>query len=168
MTLTTHLIHSLETLYFILIVIMLLQVGKLYISSTPPNQKSKYKGTKTQSTGYFNNKPDGNIQKKPTSDHYSYKLPEPEVSISSEHESPPLTHNATSVIRKPHPSKNTAILNGYIDDHFSETQKNNQAEISGSQWNSDTDDEIITITEPSNEIIWGKPSLTINAAMSKN
>jgi len=156
---------------------MLFQVRKHYKLFANPSLKTKQKAavTKTEirpSLHAFN-------QIRPAPKYYFHKLPELEVSISSEQDitsltSLPLTKepirtsktSKNSLLRNPIPKKKNskpeqalrpthkAILNNYIDDFFSEpaqeeVQESDHFACLDFQMNPPANDEIITVNESS-------------------
>jgi len=153
MTLTTFFIHSLEAVYFLLIIVTLFQIGKHYILSSVSSLKPKQKEVKPSSACRPAANLNRRIQNKPPSDHYFYKLPEPEVSISSEQSSAFLTQERP-LTPQTSASKNKLILNNYIDNFFSAAPPTEAQEIDSSaflnfQTDSAEEDEFITVIEPS-------------------
>jgi len=175
--LTTNFIHTLEAINLFLVLVMLFQVRKHYKLFANPSLKTKHKAavTKTEirpALHAFN-------QTRPAPKYYFHKLPELEVSTSSDQDIASFT-NSTSInepaqtkkatkkpllrnpisrkknskpVQAPRPT-HKVILNNYIDDFFTEpaqkeAQENDHFACLDFQINSPANDEIITVNEPS-------------------
>ena len=179
---TTNLIHTLEALSIFLMLVMLFQIRKHYkLFSNPKlqathNQKAAETKTSSRPTLHTFN------QEKPAPKYYFNKLPELEVSISSDHDIASFTkkpfmngsalsettlkkasiRNSFTKKKRPKPEQapratHKVILNNYIDDFFTEPEhkevkENDHFACLDFQVNSPANDEIITVIEPTEVI----------------
>ena len=139
---------------------MVFQIGKHYIlcfiSSRKTKQSLKKKKRKKLSSPYTSRRLhlDQTSRNMPPVDYSVYRLPEPEISISSAPEI--IKPIAKTLILKETPEQQDAsILSSYIDDFFTATQSikvktYRQSEELECDMNLPLDDEIITVTEPRN------------------
>jgi len=177
---TTNLIHTLEAISIFLMLVMLFQIRKHYKLFITPELKTKHKAAEAKTSirptlHTFN-------QDKPAPKYYFNKLPELEVSISSDHDIASFTKTPFmngSALSKTTPKKasirnsftkkkrskpeqaprptHKVILNNYIDDFFAEpehkeAQENDHFACLDFKINSPANDEIITVNEPSEMI----------------
>ena len=175
---TINFIHTLEAISIFLAFVMLFQVRKHYILFSEPKLKTTLKpkiATHKKTTAYstFNEK----SSNRPASKYYFPKLPELEVTVSSDQDiasftnTPSIKSTINSKVATKHSIKRSvtkkkkakqapsassthkAILHNYIDDFFSETTP---AEVQHPdilpyldlQISSPAIDEIITVNEP--------------------
>lgn len=164
-------INALEATYFLLIFLMLFRVRKLYLSFAAPGLKTRQKILKPQKLKQQKSiklkrtkspalKLNRNAQSHLPTNYYYDKLPEPEVSISSDQDIAFLTKK-TFKPKMDSLSKNKDILNSYIDDFFpvspsKSVQKPDDLAFLNYQISSPSDDEIITVVESNSEIAYGQ------------
>jgi len=147
-------IHSLEVTFVLLLALGFFQIRKHYILYTvPPSQKSrpvqKLKTTKPQTESLPTINLERQTQNKHQPNYYFHKLPQPEVSISSDQDLAFLSKKTPKPIltRTPKPTqatKHKAILNNYIDDFFSVSSPD---EFQEPVFQKPIDDEFITVLE---------------------
>ena len=150
-------IKSLEVVYWLLLFVMVFQISKHYILCSVSSRKTKQnlkqkKGFSKPHTIHRRIHLDQNSQTIPPLDYSVYKLPELEISISSEPEI------FVPIVKKSTPKKtlepqDKSVLSSYIDDFFSASssaETGHQSKAVDCDINLPLDDEIITVTEPSN------------------
>ena len=167
----TTIINSLEGAYFLLIALTLFQITKHYILCAVSSHKTKRKYIKPLTICRSDNNSTEDKKTLLPLNYYNYKLPEPEISISSErsaifhlkdiHFQSQATPFQTKEAPKPKPtfaSQNKSVLNNYIDDFFAISPKEDSTKTYKLPCiehtiNSPANDEFITVLEPSNDRI---------------
>ena len=171
----TTIINSLEGAYFLLIALTLFQITKHYILCAISSHKTKRKYAKPQTTCRSDNNSNQDNKTLSPLNYYNYKLPEPEISISSERsaifhlkdihfqsltpsfqtkEAPkqiPKTKTKTTLA-----PQEKSVLNNYIDDFFSVSPKADSSKSCKSPLiehtiNSPANDEFITVQKTNND-----------------
>lgn len=158
-------INTLEVVCALLLVLGFFQIRKHYVlfsnsldQKTRPEQKLKTTKPQTAKRPAMSLEP--KIQNKPQPDYYFHKLPEPEVSISSNQDLAFLSKKTPKPkpTRSPNPlgtpksgltTKHKGILNNYIDDFFSVSPPDEfqQAVFQEPVFQKAIDDEFITVVE---------------------
>jgi len=155
--------HSLEAAYFLLIILTFCQISKYYFLSSASSlaRRQKRKLKQKNSKPYTLHHPTTNLnlgaQSLPPLDYYFYKLPEPEVSVSSEQDIIIVEKEIPRPILTTTP-KNKTILNNYIDDFFSvappkRAQQSKISDILSYQVTPPEKNEVITLSEPYTEMV---------------
>jgi len=162
---TINLIHTLETISIFLVLILLIQIKKHYILCSKPKLDKKHRPVNKKA---IQPKLNVNHHYKAGSKYYGHKLPELEVSMSSDQDIATFTKTPflkdlalktaikkkkTKPVSEPR-STHKAILNGYIDDCFSahipaETEQTASLTFLDLKVDLPANDEIITVNEPS-------------------
>jgi len=158
-------INTLEVACALLLGLGFFQIRKHYVlfsnssdQKTRPEQKLKTTKPQTAKRPAMSLEP--KIHNKPQPDYYFHKLPEPEVSISSNQDLAFLSKKTPKPIptRSPKPlrtpksgltTKHKGILNNYIDDFFSVSPSDEfqQAVLQEPVFQETIDDEFITVVE---------------------
>ena len=164
----TDIILTLEIISVLLVCLLLFKIRSHYLLSSALKLKAQQKSRATKRLQQSSIKSD--LQYKPASPYYYHKLPEPEVSISSEQEIAPFTNsmflrkitnkvdttNSTTKPSSVSQSTHKAILNNYIDDFFSssviEVAPSSHKPFANPSISAPANDEIITVDE-TNEMV---------------
>lgn len=175
---TINIIHILEVTSVLLVLMLLIQVRKHYkLLSKPKLEKKQRTVSRTTNKRTIQTALDVNHHYKAASQYYGHKLPELEVSISSDQDIASFSnssflknlsrqaatnkdraHNSVTQKKqkKPNPESqptHKAILNSYIDDCFAsspaiETEASEALNFLDQQESSPANDEFITVNEP--------------------